>query len=266
MQAGEVPGLEEPGLVFQFEASGFEYSLVWIGVQGETPSGNWGVIQIAEDGQTRSSSGRAETLDFTEEERFERLHVAGPLTDGDGQVQAAELRAVLGGGAIDFVLDLEAGTATLTGTLGGTTLAQMEYLIETFPEVQTLVLANIQGSENDQVNLQTARLVRASGLNTAVPMGGEIYSGGVDLFCAGVGRSAAEDAKIGVHSWAEGGTSAHELPPEHPQHVAQVAYFTEMLGPETGPAFYWFTIEAAPAEGMHLMTPEEIARYMLITP
>ena len=38
--------------------------------------------------------------------------------------------------------------------------------------------------------------------------------------------------------------------------------FEDMLGADD---FYWFTIEAAPADGIHIMSNEEIARFGLVT-
>ena len=38
-----------------------------------------------------------------------------------------------------------------------------------------------------------------------------------------------------------------------------------MLGAENGTEFYFFTLEAAPFDSIHFMTPEEIARFGLET-
>lgn len=261
--AGEIPGLSEPALVFQAALPDVETALVWIGFDDDV-TGRWGIVLI-DAGAVEAFSGVAETFEFEEDGLVERVRIAGELEAADGTAYAAEMRTTIGGGAIGFELDLEAGTATLRGTLGATTLAQMQYLIDTFPEVTTLVLANIQGSENDEANLQTGRLVRQAGLHTRLLSDSEIYSGGVDLFCAGTRRFIAAGATVGVHAWAEGDQSAEDLPRDHPQHQAQVAYFTEMLGAEDGPAFYWFTIEAAPAADMHIMSADEIERFRLAT-
>lgn len=40
------------------------------------------------------------------------------------------------------------------------------------------------------------------------------------------------------------------------------SYIEDMLGND---AFYWYTVEAAPADGMHFMTHEEIEAYNMIT-
>jgi len=40
---------------------------------------------------------------------------------------------------------------------------------------------------------------------------------------------------------------------------------TEMLGPDIGPDFYFYTLAAAPASSIHRMTPEEVETYGLAT-
>ena len=42
------------------------------------------------------------------------------------------------------------------------------------------------------------------------------------------------------------------------QHRANVAYFNDMLGSD---ALYWFTLQAAPADEIHVMTQQELARF-----
>ena len=71
---------------------------------------------------------------------------------------------------------------------------------------------------NDDVKVHTGRLIREAGLTTSIGLGGEAYSGGVDL----------------------------------------------MLGPK-GRGFYFFTLRAAPAQGMHTMSREEIEGWGVAT-
>jgi len=71
-------------------------------------------------------------------------------------------------------------------------------------------------------------------------------------------------AIIGVHSWYDDDDKKGAT--EYPRHAYEHKMFREytkrMRGSED---FYWFTIRAAPAEGMHTMTVEEIARYGILT-
>ncbi|MEM7152058.1 MAG: hypothetical protein AAF799_04410 [Myxococcota bacterium] len=168
-----------------------------------------------------------------------------------------------GAGTSRFAID--GSTATLEGTLGSVTYRQVDAIIEQRPEVDTLVMQDVPGSINDEVNVQTGRLIREAGWGTFVPADGQIASGGVDLFCAGFERSIEPGAMLGVHSWSDGVMDGADYPQDHPAHESQLAYFIEMLGDPLGPDFYWFTLAAAPAEDIHWMTDDEIATHQLLT-
>ena len=113
--------------------------------------------------------------------------------------------------------------------------------------------------------MHTGRLVRAANLATHVPADGDINSGAVDLFTAGAARTAEPGAILGVHAWCcEGELSAGELPRGSRAHGAQLTYFREMLGP-IGEDFYFFTLDAAPFDDIHPMTPDEMDRFGLLT-
>ena len=55
-----------------------------------------------------------------------------------------------------------------------------------YPSVETIVLGSIDGSVNDDVNVETGRLIREAGYTAHLKSDSEIYSGGVDLFCSGL--------------------------------------------------------------------------------
>lgn len=161
-------------------------------------------------------------------------------------------------GAGNSLIEVKGNEAFLNGTLGTITYTQIKKLIKNHPEVKTLVLGNISGSLNDAVNMHTGRLVREAGLTTKVLKNSSISSGGVDLFCAGKERIVYQGAKIGVHSWSGGEFTAIELPKNHPAHQYQIEYFTMCFGEKTGSDFYFYTLEAAPFDGMHWMSDDEI--------
>jgi len=172
-------------------------------------------------------------------------------------------QSLINGGSSE--IQIEGDKAYLNGDLGVRTYNQIFTLITEHPEVNTIVEVNVSGSVHDDINMQTGRLIRQAGLNTYVPGNGDIASGGVDLFCAGVNRTIEKGAKLGVHSWGGGGIQAADLPEDSPLHEAQIAYFSEMLGSPLGKDFYFYTINAAPAAEVHYMSPEEITRWQLGT-
>lgn len=172
--------------------------------------------------------------------------------------------SLISGGSSELVVD---GTSvTLTGDLGTQTYVQIQDMLDASPEVNTLIIKAVNGSVNDAINMHTGRLVRNAQLTTKIPADGFAYSGGVDLFAAGYQRVYEAGGKVGVHSWCcEAGKPANELKKDDPAHRAQLTFFREMMGLAKGPEFYFFTIDAAPFDDVHLMTLEEMTRYGLLT-
>jgi hypothetical protein len=154
--------------------------------------------------------------------------------------------------------------ALVNGTLGTKTYIQIDELIKNHPEVNTLELQQIDGSINDAINMHTGRLIRNAQLSTFIPVNGDVNSGGVDLFAAGFTREYTAGGKVGVHSWCcVNGQSAHLLSKDAPEHGSQLTYFREILGKELGPEFYFFTINAASSDNIHLMTQFELTKYLI---
>ena len=133
----------------------------------------------------------------------------------------------------------------VSGTLNALTFDEIERQLKRHPELRTVVLEDIDGSIDDDVNLKTAMLIHDAGLDTFVPADGIIESGAVDLFCAGHNRIAERGARIGVHSWADDdGLEGGQVPRSSSEHDIYLDYFKAVDCPVS---FYWFTLEAAPA-------------------
>ena len=197
----------------------------------------------------------------------ENFVFSGDLTDAGTQgkypVRLVFNEALISGGTSK--LEIKDDRAYITGDLGTGTYSQLQDLINNNPGVKTLVLKNVGGSVNDAINMHNGRLVRNAQLTTLMPADGEAYSGGVDLFAAGAKRVYEKGGKLGVHSWCcVNGKSADKLSKTDPAHDAQLTYFREMLGAADGIAFYFFTLEAASFDGIHLMTEAELKKYRLI--
>lgn len=161
-------------------------------------------------------------------------------------------------------VSIDGTNATINGTLGTKTYIQIKDLIENNSNVTQLILAQIDGSINDAINMHTGRLIRNAQLSTMIPADGDVNSGGVDLFAAGLNREYTSGGKVGVHSWCcVDGKSAHLLAKDHSAHGAQLTYFREMLGNDLGPEFYFFTINAAAFDNIHVMTAAELKTYLI---
>lgn len=155
--------------------------------------------------------------------------------------------------------------AYMNGTISSDTVRQVKKLISDYPNVKTIIMENIDGSIDDESNLIASRLVREAKYDTIVPENGHIASGGTDFFCAGIKRTAFETSKIGVHSWAgDGVENAALLPKDDPSHKPYIDYYREMSMPDPE-GFYFFTVNAAKADGMHYMSIDELKKYGLVT-
>ncbi len=155
----------------------------------------------------------------------------------------------------------------LRGALGTRTYNQLFDLIANSPEITTLVEQQISGSIHDEINVQTGRLIRKAGLDIHLESTSNIFSGGVDLFISGKRRTMEEGATVGVHSWADDEIEGRDLPadsPIHDEHWA-IPYANEMLGSPTGKTFYFFAINAAPADGMFDMSRAEMESFNMLT-
>ena len=150
----------------------------------------------------------------------------------------------------------------VAGEITSRTPANFETVLAANPQIKTIVLTRMSGALDDAAVIRMGYLLRGKGLDTALTPESEIYSGAVDLFLAGNRRRVAQGAVIGVHAWADGFGEGTDYAPDAPEHRANAQYTADMLGSD---AFYWFTLRAAPSDGIHVMTREEIARFGLAT-
>lgn len=160
-------------------------------------------------------------------------------------------------------MQVEGEVLRLDGTINSRALRQFVQILDNSPAVNLVVLGEIDGSLDDEVVAEMGYTLRARGLSTQVTASSEVFSGGVDLFLAGVDRVAAPGAVLGVHEWQTGfGSSARDFPKGSRQHEPTRGYIEDMLGSD---AFYWFTIEAAAFDEVHVMTRSEMIKYGVVT-
>lgn len=157
---------------------------------------------------------------------------------------------------------VEGDRIVAVGTIDASAMADFLEVAENNPEVGILLLRTIDGSVDDEANLEFSRAVREMGFDTIVPSDGLVASGGTDLFLAGNRRTLEPGACVGVHSWGDGGPPATDLPRNHSIHAEYLDYYRD-LGVNT--EFYWFTLEAATVDEMHWMTAIEADRFEMST-
>ncbi len=150
----------------------------------------------------------------------------------------------------------------LLGDFNSKSYKQVTKALRTHPKVKTIVLTASSGSLDDDTTFKLARYIRSKGLNTYLLSNSVIASGAVDLFLSGTQRTIEHGAKIGVHSWSDGSKQAKDFPRDHQDHQLNANYIKDMMGTD---AFYWFTINAAPADAIYWMKKDEVQRYKLAT-
>ena len=153
--------------------------------------------------------------------------------------------------------------AVMRGLIGSSTPEDMADLLDENPDLKTIVIAYSPGSEDDTANLEAALMLHEAGIDTCVPPGGQINSGGVDLFLAGKERWLADDAWVGVHSWGAETFSGNELPQDDPEHQPYLDFYRAI---DISEDFYWYTLEAAGADDIHNMSSAEREQYQMTTP
>jgi len=157
-------------------------------------------------------------------------------------------------------------TVEMDGTISSSTLEDFNELEAAFPDVKTINIVNCDGSSDDEINLQVSAKVHQKGMNTHILDNGDIASGGVDFFLAGIQRTKGENTRIGVHSWAGGGNEATDFPVGDSEHQPYIDYYISVgFTQQEAEDFYYFTINAAPAAEIHWMTEAEIMQYGMIT-
>lgn len=186
--------------------------------------------------------------------------------NGDGRVTEAELLALVEEEMQEASFEVAGTDARMSGVIGPSTPGRVLELVLEHPQVRRIVLDDVPGSMDDPSNLRAARMIHRLGIATHVHQRSEIASGGVDFFLAGTTRTIEKGARIGVHSWAGGGATGRlegsALPKDHPEHELFLSFYADI---DVDEAFYWYTLEAAPADDIHWMTDEELTQYKLRT-
>lgn len=162
--------------------------------------------------------------------------------------------------------ELVDNTLLMKGLISGKTPGQVYKIFAEHPNIDTIEMVNAPGSIDDHANLEIAAWVAEKDLTTKIGRYGFIASGGTDFFLAGAERIVVNGAEIGVHSWASGDGTAIDFPRGDESHQPYIDYY-KSVGFTTSESedFYYFTIEVAPANDMHIMLNDEIINYKVTT-
>jgi hypothetical protein len=151
----------------------------------------------------------------------------------------------------------------LRGSIDSDTPMQFRALLHAHPDIVQIDMVDCPGTDDDEANLELARMVRKAGIATYVPHGGSVRSGGVELFLAGVRRSAAPTAEFAVHSWIdEDGLEPDDYADSDPVNREYVDYYREMgMSADKAKAFYALTNSVPHDEALYLK-PRDIAAFI----
>ncbi len=158
-------------------------------------------------------------------------------------------------------------TIEMDGEIESASLNDFNELVDAFPNISRIEIVNCDGSSDDGINLLLSQKIHQKGINIHLLDNAIIASGGVDFYLAGIIRTRGIDTSIGVHSWEDSdGTTATDYPVGHEDHLQFIDYyvsvgFTQLQAEE----FYYFTINAAPADSIYWMTEAEIDQYNITT-
>ena len=100
-----------------------------------------------------------------------------------------------------------------------------------------------------------------------LPPNAKIESGAVDFFLAGTTRTMDSGAKIGVHAWSDGSSSATEYAVGHQEHQIYIDYYASIgYSQEEAVNLYYFIINSAGPDDIHYLTEEEIESFNILNP
>ena len=172
-----------------------------------------------------------------------------------------------GGSLNSTKLEVEGNVVYMSGTINSDTPRQIMKLFEDNPNINTIVMKEVPGSTDDEANLKIAKFVADKNITTKIDRYGYIASGGTDFFLAGDTRIVEEGARIGVHSWATNtGEEAKDFPRGHEEHQRYIDYYKSIgFTQKEAEDFYYFTINAAPADDIYILESNEILQFGIST-
>ena len=249
----EMMDIDQDGILTLNEFSTFDFEKVFLASEEEIKE------RIDEIFSSYKNVGFIELSKVTQEEaeKYEEWD-----TNRDRKVTKSEALALLIADNTPVVFTVEGNTALMNGVITASLPSTVLELLFEHPEVETIEMIMVPGSIDDEANLRAAHYVHKSGLTTKLNENSSVSSGGTDFFLAGKRRIVEKGARIGVHSWGGGPVAATEIPKDDPEHQKYLDFYAAVGVPAS---FYWYTLEAAPANEMHWMTEKEMITYGIET-
>lgn len=166
-----------------------------------------------------------------------------------------------------FTVQDDNTTVHMNGEIDSNIGNSFNQLRAAFPDAKRIVMLDCPGSSDDEANLQVSKQMHDLGYGFHLTATSEIASGAVDMYVGGIKRTREAGSRIGVHSWGSepGEPIATSYPEGHEVHLPYINYYVSVgFTQQQAEAFYYFTINSAPAEGIHWMTDAEIETYNIL--
>lgn len=202
------------------------------------------------------------TLELSEIDEEDRDRYAEFDANKDEVVERSEAYLYMKADNTPVTFEVKGATAYMNGVITSELPAAVLQLLFENPQVSTIEMLIVPGSIDDEANLRAGLYIHQRGLTTKLNAYSAVASGGTDFFLSGKQRIVEQGATLGVHSWGGGSVAATEVPKDDPVHEKYLDFYRKVGVPED---FYWYTLEAAPADDIHIMTEEEIGRYNVRT-
>ncbi len=165
------------------------------------------------------------------------------------------------------IFSIDDNTLIMNEDINSKTPQQLREIFAKHPNIDTIFMGVVLGSVDDEANLEAAIMVAEKGLTTVLGRYSFIASGGTDFFLAGQERIIEKGAQVGVHSWSDSDdATAADFPRGHKYHQTYIDYYQQIgWSKQQAEAFYYYTIESAPADNLHIMKEHELRRYNIAT-
>lgn len=133
--------------------------------------------------------------------------------------------------------------AAMAGIVDTPTPRDFAAMIAAYPHIATLDMVECPGTWDSDANIALARALRRANIATHVPANGSVRSGAVELWLAGVHRSADPGAEFAVHAWKdEEGREASDYAADAPEHGIFLAFYRDVgMSDDQAKSFYALT-------------------------
>ncbi len=158
---------------------------------------------------------------------------------------------------------IDGARAAMVGITDGATPRQFAAMLHDYPGIGAIEMITCPGTDDDRANLRLGLMFRQAGIATHVPDGGFVGSGAVELFLAGVSRSAEPAALFAVHSWEDdGGLQPGDYAADAPKNRAYIDYYEAVgMSAAEAQAFYAMT-NSVPFSSAKWLSRAEMAQWV----